>query len=86
MPTLVALTATPRSIDHRLVRDIEAATVARRGPAFRGIDITADGGIVTVQGWLRSFYEKQLLIHTIRRVPGVQGIIDEVQVQPSTTP
>jgi osmotically-inducible protein OsmY len=35
-----------------------------------------------LRGTTRSFYEKQLALHAVRKVPGVRQIVDEVDVLP----
>lgn len=47
-----------------------------------GLSVIAEQSIVTLRGCTRSFYEKQLMLHAAQRVPGVNRIVDEVQVLP----
>lgn len=54
-------------------------------PAIRELTISTDNGLVTLQGKLNSFYEKQLCLSTCQRVAGVVRIIDEMEVASATT-
>ena len=55
-----------------------------RHPHFRGrsevIAIEQQGRILVVSGRLPSFYLKQLVQETLRHVPGVQAVCNEIQV------
>ena len=65
---------------------VQSAARAVRSTCVRpiaGLVIVADGGSVTLRGRARTFYEKQLLIHAVRHVPGVRQVIDHVDVLPA---
>ena len=68
----------------RLDRDLERRIVnylyARQVPALRTISVQADNGTVTLRGEVFSFYQKQLCISCSRRVAGVLGLVDEIEV------
>lgn len=65
-------------------RDLESRVVHyladRQLPALRRLRIEAQDGTVTLRGELPSFYEKQIAIHSCRRVAGVHSLIDAVEV------
>jgi osmotically-inducible protein OsmY len=69
--------------DERLAQMVSLAIHQRavRVPAeFR---VLAQQSTVTLRGRTRTFYEKQLLLHAVQRVPGVRQIVDEIEVLPS---
>jgi hypothetical protein len=46
-----------------------------------------EDGRVTIHGQLRTYYERQLIVHAIREVAGVRGIHDRLEVvTPSEDP
>lgn len=47
--------------------------------------VLADSGVVTLQGQVATFYQKQLCIHGAQRVAGVQRVVDELDVLPART-
>lgn len=65
-------------------RDLERRVVnylwSKHVPSLRHVAVEVDNGVVTVRGQVRSFYEKQLLSHCCRRVAGVVGLVDDVEV------
>jgi osmotically-inducible protein OsmY len=65
-----------------LTQRIAFAIRAATGWPSSNVGIDAEEGIVTLHGRTRSFYEKQLIIHAARHVPGVQQIVDEMDVVP----
>ena len=48
--------------------------------AVRSIEVEASSGLVTVEGTVGSFYERQLAIACIQRVAGVRQVIDRIRV------
>jgi osmotically-inducible protein OsmY len=65
-----------RELEHRVVHHLHDRNIH----ALRNIAVVADEGKVTLRGTVTSFYHKQLCIHACRTVPGVAGLIDEVEV------
>ncbi|MCO6458229.1 MAG: BON domain-containing protein [Pirellulaceae bacterium] len=49
--------------------------------ALRQVRIVVRNGTVILRGEVQSFYQKQLLLTCRTRVPGVQGLVDEVRVK-----
>jgi len=71
------------SNDAELKQRIVGYLEQRGYPAIRDLTISTDNGLVTLQGKLNSFYEKQLCLSTCQRVAGVVRIIDEMEVSNS---
>ena len=44
--------------------------------------VSVNEGYVTLAGTVDWLYERQAALHTIRNLPGIRGIIDQVVVQP----
>jgi osmotically-inducible protein OsmY len=76
----VVLEPTRPASDSRLQRAVGLTLQSLPGQAGRRLQVAAEGGVVTLAGRARSFYEKQLLLSAVRRVPGVERIVDEVAV------
>lgn len=57
------------------------AFLSRQGSfALQGIQIAANGGHVTLRGYVHSFYEKQLCLECTKRVAGVKAIVNRIEV------
>jgi osmotically-inducible protein OsmY len=69
--------------DERLAHTVECAVRAAGVRVINRLTIVAREGSVTLQGRARTFYEKQLVLHAARRVPGVRQIVDELDVLPT---
>jgi hypothetical protein len=59
---------------------------ARCGLSIGKLTIAERNGVVTLRTRVRSFHVKQVLLHAVRRVPGIMGIVDEVEVVALRTP
>ena len=66
------------SLAQQIGSAIRAATIW----PIPGLFVKAEEGVVTLRGRTRSFYEKQIVIHAARHVPGVKQIVDEIHVRP----
>ena len=66
--------------DKDLERRVSQYLLARRMPGLRHLSVEARGGIVTLRGKVRTFYEKQLCHNICRRVAGVIRLDDLVAV------
>jgi len=85
MSALALAPSTLPATDERLAQLVTLA-IRERGPrSLHGLTIVASESVVTLRGSARSFYDKQLLLHAVQRVPGVREIIDEVHVLPSSS-
>jgi osmotically-inducible protein OsmY len=49
-------------------------------PRLRTVEVEAAQGVVTINGRVSTFYERQLCIYCCQRVAGVTGLIDKVEV------
>lgn len=67
--------------DADLKRRVRQYLHDRHMPGLRRLSIDAQGGVVTVRGKVRTFYERQLCQHICRRVAGVLRVVDEVEVE-----
>ena len=52
---------------------------------LRRMEVTANKGVVTIRGRVRSFHQRQLCIHCCQRVAGVVQINDEINVVPASS-
>jgi osmotically-inducible protein OsmY len=66
--------------DRDLERRVTNYLAERFRPSLRRLEVEARGGAVTLRGSVHSFYEKQVAIHSCRRVAGVRELIDAVDV------
>jgi len=73
----------------RMERDLELRIRnfldGRNIPGLRRIGVVVVGGQVTVQGRVRTFYEKQLALHCCQRVAGVIHVVDAIEVGSDAT-
>lgn len=72
--------------DENLVQSAARAIRATCVRPIANLIISADRGLVTLSGRARTFYEKQLLVHSVRHVPGVRQVIDHLDVLPANVP
>ena len=70
----------PLHPDRDLERRVTDYLAERSVPALRRVAVEASQGQVTLRGRVGSFYEKQLLLNCFYAVPGVLGIVDNVDV------
>ena len=49
-------------------------------PSCQAVKIEVRNGVVRVRGRVPSFYHRQLCVHNCIRVPGVQSVIDDIEV------
>jgi osmotically-inducible protein OsmY len=65
-----------RELKARIVNFLSRQNV----PSLRMLNVTANTGVVTIRGSVRSFYHKQLCLSCCQRVAGVVRIHDEIDV------
>ena len=58
--------------------------IASTRPQFARICVQTECGTVRLSGQVESFFLRQLAIGAARRVAGVERIIDEIEVSPTT--
>jgi BON domain len=85
-PSAAGQAAETLSIDRHL-RERILDRLAQRGIRLSD-ELTLDvfQRAVTIRGRVDSYYQRQLLIHSIRLVPGISGIEDVVDVAPPADP
>lgn len=66
--------------DLELRRRVVSYLATKHLPTLRRLDVDALGGKITLRGRVDSFHEKQVAIHSCRRVAGVRDLIDAVEV------
>lgn len=66
--------------DEDLQRRVLSYLAARYLPSLRELSVSVHEGTVTLRGHVKSFYEKQIAIHSCQRVAGVRHLIDAVDV------
>jgi osmotically-inducible protein OsmY len=80
MSALPALMAALPGVDERLTELVRLALRERGIRALPGLAIETEQATVKLRGPVHSFYEKQLVLHAVLRVPGVVRIVDEIDV------
>lgn len=48
---------------------------------LRRLEVVTQGATVTLRGCVDSFHEKQVALHSCRRVAGVRGLVDDLVVR-----
>ena len=75
--------------DLDLERTARFALRGRHERTVLGLDVTASGGVITLRGQMRSYYERQMLLHAVgkavRCAEGLVGIVDDLTVANSAT-
>jgi osmotically-inducible protein OsmY len=66
--------------DQDLERRVISYLSARYLPGLRQLQVSVQEGTVTLRGSVKSFYEKQIAIHSCQRVAGVRKLVDAVDV------
>ena len=66
--------------DDDLRQRVSSFLRSRHFPAFRGLQVGAQDGAVTISGEVCSFYEKQVALDSCRRVAGVLSMVDQIVV------
>ena len=68
------------SADRDLEKRVANYLHERHVPSLRKLAIQSANGAVTLSGQVHTFHEKQIAIHSCRRVAGVVQLIDLVDV------
>lgn len=63
-------------IENRVFRQLNRQNF----PIFKKLSINADLGRVIISGTVRSFYERQIAINSVRQVAGVIKLTDNINV------
>lgn len=76
----MSATLEPLNENRDLEQRVANYLATRYLPRLRSLEVTATGGVVTLRGRVSSFHEKQVAVHSCRRVAGVRQLIDDVAV------
>jgi osmotically-inducible protein OsmY len=66
--------------DTPLARRVRQTLAELHVPILRTLDVSAVDGVVTLRGRVRSYYERQLAHASVRRIAGVEKLIEEITV------
>jgi osmotically-inducible protein OsmY len=69
------------SADEALAKRVGLFLASRRVAGLWPMDIDVSEGVVTVEGVVRSYYERQLAVACIQRVAGVLQVVDLLRVR-----
>jgi osmotically-inducible protein OsmY len=72
--------------DDTLARRVRQFLEGLKLAVVRRVRVGAQDGGVTVEGSVRSFYERQLVIACIKRVAEVRHVVDRIEVQDYSLP
>jgi osmotically-inducible protein OsmY len=67
--------------DAELLCRVTSYLATKHLPTLAQLNVNAVGGTVTLRGRVDSFHEKQVAIHSCRRVAGVRELVDEMEVR-----
>lgn len=80
---MVAISILKSDRHDTLLRERVELLVQQRGLAADStVQIEARGGVVTLRGTVPTFYRRQLLFSSARRVAGVLEVVDQLEVDP----
>ena len=68
--------------DQRLIHAVTAAVRSRCGRSVSDLRVAASQGVTTLEGRVRGYYQKQMMLKAAQAVPGVAQVIDHVEVLP----
>jgi osmotically-inducible protein OsmY len=68
--------------DQRLALAVSVSVRTRCGRSLTDLAAVARQGVVTLHGQVRSYYQKQVMLTAALGVPGVEQLIDHVEVLP----
>jgi hypothetical protein len=68
------------STDLDLISRVGIALTSRQRLAWRVIRVIADGGVVTLQGIVPSYYDRQVIVAVTQHVAGVRRVDDELTI------
>jgi osmotically-inducible protein OsmY len=82
----VRLSAADQRPDPEITRDAVAALRARLPFSANQIRVVLDKGWVTLEGQVEWNYQREEAERTVRRLKGVRGVINTIQLKPSVEP
>lgn len=66
--------------DDTLARNVRLLLLGTRYASLRSLQVCVEQGVVRLTGQVGTFYEKQLAQESVRGEPGVQGVVNLVEV------
>ena len=73
--------AEQQAADRAIAAQVQAALEADRKIYARHIDVDAKGGVAWLTGWVLSADEEEEAVQTSAAVPGVQRVVDGLEVK-----
>ena len=77
---MIATAAPPTKSDYLLADRIITQLAETNRANLRRLSVNVRAGEVTLRGSVGSFYERQIAIQTCRELPGIDRLIDAVEV------
>jgi len=77
---MIAPAAPPTAADYVLADRITTHLAETNRANLRRLSVNVRAGEVTLRGSVGSFYERQIAIQTCRELPGIDRLIDAVEV------
>jgi len=85
LPVGVAQSA-DSSIDQRLGESVATMLEAKTNVSVRGLAVSVQDGIVTLEGTVKTSAEKHLASRYSQDIVGVQGVVNAIVVEPAMQP
>lgn len=81
MSATAVLAARPQAIaDSTLAEKIADRVQSKHGPVRTHLRIDVRNDVATLQGIATSFYQKQIWLHAAASVPGINRVVDSIEV------
>ena len=77
---MISTAAPPSAADYLLADRITTQLAETNRANLRRLSVNVRAGEVTLRGSVGSFYERQIAIQTCRELPGIDRLIDAVEV------
>jgi len=77
---MISTAAPPTTADYMLADRITTQLAETNRANLRRLSVNVRAGEVTLRGCVGSFYERQIAIQTCRELPGIDRLIDAVEV------
>jgi osmotically-inducible protein OsmY len=82
----VGLSGADQRPDPEIARDAVAAVRSRLPLSSSSVRVVVDKGWVTLEGEVEWSYQREAAERAVRRVKGVKGVINSIQLKPSVAP
>jgi osmotically-inducible protein OsmY len=77
---MIAAAQRPAATDQQLASRVSSHLAETKRASLKRLSVDVRAGEVTLRGMVGSFYEKQIAIQTCRVLPGIERLIDAVEV------